>query len=79
MADDVHIRSLPTRRKPLDVATELTQMYLDRTGVPVEPEEIQMVFLKFFVVAEMADRNHWKNFIDYLPSEIKEIAKNCQS
>lgn len=60
------------QRTPLDVATELTQLYYSQS--PIEPvKDIQETFLMFYAVAITASQLNPADLTPYMPENLKEI------
>ncbi|QNB48515.1 hypothetical protein BR63_19135 [Thermanaerosceptrum fracticalcis] len=72
MPDNISVKPTPIQRNPLDVATELTQLYFSRQPFDTV-EDIQNAFLQFYSVAEFAEKTSLKYMANYTPEQLKEI------
>jgi len=75
MADDIKVSPTPIQRNPLDVATELTQLYSQFASFK-SVEDMQEIFLKFFAVAKTANIRGYDDLKQYLPKEYREIIES---
>ena len=78
MADNIKVSPTPIQRNPLDVATELTQLYFSDCNTRTV-DDICEVFLKFYAVADAARCINFKCFKEYLPEEINKIIEQHYS
>lgn len=75
MADELKVIPTPIQRNSLDVAMELTQLYYSAYGIKENIDEIQHDFLKFYAIADFADRNTYRQLVEFLPEEAKKLVK----
>ena len=74
MADEIKVKPTPIQRNPLDVATELTLFYYEKTGVD-SVEELQETFIKFHAVATAVDKLSPKYCSQYLPKDLADAVE----
>jgi len=60
------------QRDSLDIATELTLLYYKSHSVDSK-EDIQDTYFRFYAIAETARRTSQRDFLNYLPENIKTI------
>ena len=73
MANDIHVKPTPIQRNRLDVATELTQLHIEKYGM-VDEGYIKKVFAEYFSLVihlERTAHNNADNLKKFLPEDIK--------
>lgn len=68
IANDIKVSPTPIQRNALDVAMELTKMYVERT--PVDAEELDSVFARFYAVANTLQNKSSSHLSVLIPAEL---------
>ncbi|WP_099157284.1 hypothetical protein [Virgibacillus ndiopensis] len=69
MAENIKVKPTPIQRNPLDVAMELTKIYIEK-GFQTEPENLEDIYSRFYAVAATLHHKHPDYLKKLVPDEL---------